>query len=113
MTIMESDWQAPFEVFDSEKAISSEDKQSSAHAMAFELFRLKQTLMRRDVEEAIKLVDDALEEIWRHTDVYWQAKTAWKIYLEGNLPPEREPLNLIRKCLSDDAESTEEKERGV
>lgn len=96
--ITESDWTSAFEVFNSERSIDSRNKQTAAHLMALELFRLKQILLREDVREALNRVEDALDEIWQHTDVFWQAKACWRLYLEGNLSPDNEPLNLLRKC---------------
>jgi hypothetical protein len=96
--IIESDWTAAFEVFNSERTIDSTSKQTAAHLMALELFRLKQILMREDVKEALSRVEDALDEIWPHTDMYWEAKSAWRVYLDGKLPFDKEPLNVLREC---------------
>lgn len=98
-TDYDSDFAPSFQVFDSEQFLDSEAKQGAAHSFAFVLFHLKQLIQRNDIEGALKLLDEGLDEIFVHTDIFHLNKKLFMEYLTGNLKPEQEPLYLLNRAL--------------
>jgi hypothetical protein len=106
ITDYDSDWSPAFRPFDSKEFLDSDAKQSVAHSLAFVLFHLKRLVQRNDIESVLKLLDEGLEEVFLHTDVFHVSKQLFMKYLEGNLPPEAEPLQILNRALNQKGLST-------
>jgi hypothetical protein len=106
ITDYDSDWSPAFRPFDSHERLDSDAKQSAAHSLAFVLFHLKSLIQRNDIESVLKLLDEGLEEVFLHTDVFHLNKQLFMKYIEGNLPPETEPLHILNRALNQKGLST-------
>jgi hypothetical protein len=99
ITDYDSDWSPAFRAFDSEEFLDSNAKQSAAHSFAFVLFHLKQLLQKKDIESALNSLEEALDEVFLHTDIFHLNKKLFLQYLEGSLRVEDEPLHFFKRAL--------------